>query len=108
MFTSSKIAFLYDRSNAIKKTFITELNKYIALYGTISYFGNKRKKGVNIVNLRNKLSFLIDQKVNKEEIHLQLTKLDGKLAVVKKNKIENLAILNSNKKQIYWSEKNEK
>ena len=31
--------FLYDKSKFIKKTFITELNKYIPLYGAISYFG---------------------------------------------------------------------
>ena len=55
-------------SNFIKKTFIIELNKYIALYGAISYFVKKEEKSVNIVNPRNKLSFLIDQKGNKEGI----------------------------------------
>ena len=33
----------------------------------------KEEKRTNIVNSRNKLSFLIDQKVNKEEIQLKLT-----------------------------------
>ena len=55
------------------KAYITELSKYIAPYGASSYFGEKDQKGVNIVRPKNKLSFLIDQKVNKEESQLQLT-----------------------------------
>ena len=47
---------------------------YIVLYEAISYFGKKKEeKRTNIVNSRNKLSVLIDQKVNKEEIQLKLT-----------------------------------
>ena len=34
--------FLYDKSNLIKKkTYITALNKQIALYGSLSYFSGK-------------------------------------------------------------------
>ena len=33
--------FLYDKSNLIKKTYITALNKQIALYGSFSYFSGK-------------------------------------------------------------------
>ena len=50
------------------------------------------------------LSFLVNQKVNKEKMlqkKLQLTKLNGKLAEVEKNKTENLATLRSKKPQTY-------
>ena len=33
--------FLYNKSNLIKKLFITELNKLIPIYGYISYFEKK-------------------------------------------------------------------
>ena len=33
--------FLYDKSNVIKRSFITELNKLLSIYGSISYFGEK-------------------------------------------------------------------
>ena len=33
--------FLYDKNNLIKKTYITALNKLIALYGSFSYFSEK-------------------------------------------------------------------
>ena len=50
--------FLYDKSNLIKKPFIAELNKHIALYGAISYFAEKEEKiGINIDNSKNKLLF---------------------------------------------------
>ena len=92
-------------SNFIKKTFIIELNKYIALYGAISYFVKKEEKSVNIVNPRNKLSFLIDQKGNKEGIQLQLSKLYGRLAELNENKIENFAILSSMKNKYIGQKK---
>ena len=36
--------FLYDKSNFIKETFITELNNKIIIYGFISYFNKKKQK----------------------------------------------------------------
>ena len=33
--------FLYDRSNLIKKTFVTAINKELNLYGSFSYFSGK-------------------------------------------------------------------
>ena len=38
--------FLYDKSNVIEQTFITEIDKLITVYGSISYFN---EKGVNEV-----------------------------------------------------------
>ena len=33
--------FLYDKSNLIKQTFITTINKQLSLYGSFSYFSGK-------------------------------------------------------------------
>ena len=34
--------FLYDKSNTIKKTFITALNKEISIHGSFSFFSGKK------------------------------------------------------------------
>ena len=36
--------FLYDKSDLVKETFITALQKKIFLYGSISYFNNKNRR----------------------------------------------------------------
>ena len=36
--------FLYDKSNFIKETFITEIKKIVSIYGSVSYFGKKKAK----------------------------------------------------------------
>ena len=38
------INFLYDKSNFIKETSITEIKKIVSIYGSVSYFGKKRVK----------------------------------------------------------------
>ena len=35
---------VYDKSNVIEQTFITEINKLICIYGSISYFNKKKRK----------------------------------------------------------------
>ena len=34
--------FVYDHSNFIKKSFITELNKFSSIYSSITYFNGKK------------------------------------------------------------------
>ena len=52
--------FLYDKSNLIKQTFVTEINKLLFIYGSISYFD---KKGTNetaqIVLFNDPLTFFV-------------------------------------------------
>ena len=40
----NKSYFLYEKSNFIKETFITELNNKIIIYGFISYYNKKKQK----------------------------------------------------------------
>ena len=37
---------LYDKSNTIKRTFITALNKELSIYGSFSYFSGKKKQKI--------------------------------------------------------------
>ena len=58
-----------------------------------------------MVDPKNKLPFLLDQKVNKKEIQLQLTKLNFKLVDIKLNKIQNVAILSCKKNKYTWEKR---
>ena len=52
--------FLYDRSNLIEPTFITEINKLISIYGSVSFF-DKRSLGkiVKVVSINKPLRFSV-------------------------------------------------
>ena len=54
--------FLYDKSNLIEESFVTEINELISVYGSISYFGKKLDEIVEIVSSNNPLEFNIKKK----------------------------------------------
>ena len=59
--------FLYDKSNLIKKTYITAFNKQIALYGSFSYFSGKTTaKNLTLLSTNNFLKFFIEKKLLKQ------------------------------------------
>ena len=52
--------FLYDKSNVIEQTFVTEINKLISVYGFLSFFNTKSvNKKVQIVSFKNPLKFTV-------------------------------------------------
>ena len=63
--------FLYDESNLIKETYITELNKKILIYGSISYFNKKTENEIfQIISPEDYLKFTVEKdtvKMNLEE-----------------------------------------
>ena len=54
--------FLYDKSNLIEESFVTEINELISVYGSISYFGKKLDEIVEIVSSNNPLEFNVKKK----------------------------------------------
>ena len=65
--------FLYDKSNTIKKTFISALNKQLSIYGSFSYFsGNTSIKKLKLLDVSNSLKFLVEKKALKENLKLQI------------------------------------
>ena len=65
--------FLYDKSNLIKKTYITSLNKQIAFYGSFSYFSGKTAvKNLTLLSTNDLLKFFIEKKSFKTNLNLQL------------------------------------
>ena len=92
--------FLYGRSNLIKDTHITALNKTVQLYGSISYFKVKTEKGnLMLLNARNFLKSLIEKTTLKNELRLQLTKISGNTPKLKDKKIHNFSIIRFGKKR---------
>ena len=55
--------FLYDKSNLIKKTFISAIQKQLSLYGSFSYFsGDTITEILNLIERSNFLKFFIEKK----------------------------------------------
>ena len=58
--------FLYDKSNLIKKTFVTAINKTLSIYGSFSYFSGKiAEKEIKLLDVSNFLKFYIEGKKEK-------------------------------------------
>ena len=91
-----KTLFLYDDSNIITDTFLTEINKNIQTYGLISLEYNHYND--NLINSRNRLHFKIKYNISKEFITLQLEDiLTPKKLETEDSKITNFSILSTDK-----------
>lgn len=77
----------------MRKSFISELNKFIFKYGGISYFGEKKSNLINIVSPVNRLNFSVENLSYKENLTLQTTKTSGKEADILDKKIHEFAII---------------
>ena len=61
--------FLYDKSNLIKDTFITALNKKILIYGSIGYFNKKTENEIfKIVFPEELIKFYVDKDVTRNSL----------------------------------------
>ena len=68
---AQEIFFVYDVSSILKNTFISKLDKYIIIYGSISYFEKiKENNQLDLITMRNKLKFHIQRDIYQEEIEL--------------------------------------
>ena len=71
----------------IEQTFITEINKLISVYGSISYFEKKSiSEAVEIVSFSNPLKFFVVKNMIKNTLDYQLTKINGNLLVLNDKK----------------------
>ena len=84
---------MYDKSDLIKDTFITALNKKISIYGSISYFNEKTENKIfKIVTPEEILKFYVNKDTTKNSLSFQLISVSGKLHKLKDKKIYNLSI----------------
>ena len=85
--------FLYDKINFIKETFITEINKKILIYSSISYFGKKTENEIFRINSpENSLKLSVEEDTTKNSVDFQLTSISGKYPKIRDKKIYNLSL----------------
>ena len=88
----NEIFFLYDKSNTIKKTFITALNKQLSIYGSFSYFsGNTSIKNLKLLDVSDSLKFLVEKRALKD-LKLQIAHINGKEVETESKKINDFSI----------------
>ena len=93
----NKSFFLYDKSNTIKKTFITALNKQL---GSFSYFsGNTSIKNLKLLDVSNSLKFLVAKKALKEDLKLKIAYVNGKVVEIEDKNIHDFSITRLKKRQ---------
>ena len=96
--------FLYDRSNLIEPTFITEINKLISTYGSISYFDKMSlDEIVKVVSFTKPLKFSVIKDVGKNSREYKVTKNDGTVPWLNDGKIHNFSFTEVDRKSAAMS-----
>ena len=89
----NKTHFLYDKSNLIKKNFVTAINKQLSLYGSFSYFsGTTTATDLKLISSSNFLKFLVEKKSLKDNLKLQLAHIDESEVKTSEKKIHDFSI----------------
>ena len=92
--------FLYDKSDLIKKTNITELNRKVLSYGSISYFNKKNWKWNNwIFSPEISLKVYVERDAMKNNLNFQLTGVSEPLPKLKDKKIYNFSLTQISEKR---------
>ena len=92
--------FLYDKSNLVKKTFVTAINMYLNLYGSFSYFSGKtRSSNLKLLSSSNFLKFLVEKNSQVSNLKFQLAQINGSDIKTTNNKIHHLSIIKIGKKR---------
>ena len=69
--------FFY-KSNTIKKTYVTAINKQLSLYGSFSYFSGKTSiKNIKLIDVNNSLKSLVEKTLLKDSLKLQIVYVNG-------------------------------
>ena len=80
---------MYDKSNLIEESFVTEINELISVYGSISYFGKKLDEIVEIVSSNNPLEFNIKKNTVRNSLNFHLAKVNCTNITLIDKKIKN-------------------
>ena len=84
---------MYDKSNLIKKTFVTSINKQLSLYGSFSYFSGKTAaSNLKLISSNDFLKFFVEKKSLKNSLKLQLAHVDGSEVKTSDKKIHHFSI----------------
>ena len=88
------VVFLYNKSNFLNRSFITELNKFISIYRSISYFDTQKiNEAAEIVSSNNPLEFFVEENKIKSSLDFQLTKVNGTLSKITDKKVHKFSLV---------------
>ena len=92
--------FLYDKSNTIKKTYVTAINKQLSLYGSFSYFSGKTSiKNIKLIDVNNSLKSLVEKTLLKDSLKLQIVYVNGSDVNTEDQKIHDFSIIRLGKRK---------
>ena len=92
--------FLYDRSNAIRKTFVTAIDKELSIYGSFSYFSGKTSiKNIKLIDVTNPLKFLVEKKSLKDNLKFKIAYVNGSDVNTEDKKIHDFPITKLGKRR---------
>ena len=98
---ASESYFLYNKSNVIEPTLITEINKLISVYGSISYFDKKSANDiVKIIPFNNPLKFSMVKNTIKNTLEFQVTNINGTLPPLEDKKVHNFYLTERKRSKI--------
>ena len=91
---------MYDKSNLIKITFVTAINKYLNLYRSFSYFSGKSSIfNLKLISFSNVLKFLVEKNSQISNLKFQLAQINGSNVKTTDNKIHHFSITKLGKKR---------
>ena len=67
--------FLYDRINLVEQSFVNEINRFLPIYCSASYFSEKSREKIALFLPKNNKNFYIEKNAKKEEINLEIVKV---------------------------------
>ena len=84
---------MYDKSDLIKETYITALNKKISIYGSISYLTKKTENEIfKTISPEHFLKFFVNRDTNKDSLSFQLMSISGNLPTLRDKKVHKLSL----------------
>ena len=81
--------FIYDRSSLVKPSFISELNKFLPIYCSVSNFSEKKRKKSKIISAANQKKNFYQKIDGKSELLVQIAKVSGQKIQTTDQKIHN-------------------
>ena len=70
--------FLYDRSDIIMKTFVTEINNFLPIICSFGYFGTTHNiEYINMITPKNAQKFYVEKNAIREKLDLQIKDVSG-------------------------------
>ena len=84
--------FIYSRSSLVKPSFISELNKFLPIYCSVSNFSKTKERKFKIILATNQKRFFIEKSTEKSELLAQIAKVSGQKAEITDQKIHNFQL----------------